>query len=308
MTQSRTERRSRAREERRRLLLMGTFVAAALALGAAALVGQPDPSAPGPAAEEAAPAGGLLPTSVVATGSEAAAATGTDLVAVPGARGATAPESDGLSAALTGRVVCLDPGHQASANLAPEPVGPGATETKPSVTGGAVGVVTGQAEHEFALDVARRVKRLLEARGVTVVLTRTTSETDISNAERAEVANRSGADLLVRIHADSMANAEARGVSTMYPGGNRWVGPIAARSRAAAEHIQRAVVAATGAPDRGIVERSDLAGFNWSSVPAVLVEAGFLSNPVEDRLLADGAYRERVAEGIAGGIVAYLSE
>ena len=205
-------------------------------------------------------------------------------------------------------VVCLDPGHQARGNADPEPIGPKSSETKPKVTGGAVGVVTRQPEHELVLDVAKRVKQLLEARRVKVVMTRTSADVDISNSERAEVANDAGADLFVRIHADSNTNADISGASTLYPAGNSWVKPIEVDSLAAARAVQAAVVAATGTADRGLVKRSDLAGFNYCDVPAVLVEMGFLSNPVEDRRLAEDAYRNKVAQGIADGIMAWLEQ
>jgi N-acetylmuramoyl-L-alanine amidase len=205
-------------------------------------------------------------------------------------------------------VVCIDPGHQAKANNAAEPVGPGSAETKAKVSAGARGVVTGRPEHEVVLSIALKVKERLEARGVTVVMTRIASDVDISNAQRARVANEAHADLFMRIHADSNTNAEAKGVSTLYPSGNQWVAPIEKESLRAARFVHQAVIRATGAPDRGLKPRADLAGFNWSAVPAVLVEAGFMSNPVEDRLLSDAAYQDKVAAGIAEGVLAYLAD
>jgi N-acetylmuramoyl-L-alanine amidase len=71
--------------------------------------------------------------------------------------------------------------------------------------------------------------------------------------------------------------------------------------------LQKAVVRSTGAADRGLVQRSDLTGFNWADVPAVLVEAGFLSNPTEQRRLQTSAYRQRVALGLARGVAAFVS-
>ena len=64
---------------------------------------------------------------------------------------------------------------------------------------------------------------------------------------------------------------------------------------------------ATGAQDRGLVERSDLTGFNWSEVPVVLVEMGFLSNPEEDQKLSTEKYRKQVADGIADGAQEWLA-
>jgi len=206
----------------------------------------------------------------------------------------------------SGLVVCIDPGHQAKANLDGEPIGPGASETKPKVTGGATGTVTGQPEHELVLAVSLLLKERLEGAGVTVVMTRSTANVDVSNSARAAIANEAKADLFVRVHADGNTNAKVHGLSTLYPAGNEWVKPIAGESKSAATTIHLEVVEVTKASDRGVVERSDLSGFNWCTVPTVLVECGFLSNPEEDRLLATSAYRAKLADGIAQGVLAYL--
>lgn len=205
-------------------------------------------------------------------------------------------------------VVCIDPGHQERPNLEPEPIGPGAKETGPKVAAGTVGVVTQQTEAALALEIALELKRELEARGVAVVLTRTTNAVDISNAERAAIANEAGADLYVRIHAEADTNGDVSGIRTLYPAGNAWVAGISAASRRAAVAVQRSVVSATGAADHGIEPRADLAGFNWSRVPTVLVQCGYLSNPVEDRKLATPEYRAALARGVAAGVVQYLEE
>ncbi|MHB1017732.1 MAG: N-acetylmuramoyl-L-alanine amidase [Coriobacteriia bacterium] len=205
-----------------------------------------------------------------------------------------------------GPVVCIDPGHQAKANSAPEPIGPGASETKAKVTGGGTGVTTGLPEHELNLVIALKVQERLERYGITVVMTRTTANVDISNAQRAKVANDARADLFLRIHADSSTNAGTTGASTLYPGGNEWVAPISKESLRAAGVIHREMLASTGAQDRSLSERADLSGFNWATVPSVLVETGFLSNPADDKLLADGAYQDKIADGITRGVLEYL--
>ncbi|MHB8050916.1 MAG: N-acetylmuramoyl-L-alanine amidase [Coriobacteriia bacterium] len=205
-----------------------------------------------------------------------------------------------------GPVVCIDPGHQGKANAALEPIGPGAAQTKAKVTGGGTGVTTGVPEHELNLVIALKVAQRLERYGVTVVMTRTTANVDISNAQRAQVANNAGADLFLRIHADSSTNAGTSGVSTLYPGGNEWVAPISVRSLRAAGVIHREMLVSTGATDRSLSERADLSGFNWATVPSVLVETGFLSNPAEDKRLADPTYQDKIADGITRGVLEYL--
>ena len=203
-------------------------------------------------------------------------------------------------------VVCIDPGHQEKANTGQEPIGPGATETKAKVTGGATGTVTRQHEHDFTLTVALKLKSALEAKGVTVVMTRMTSAVDISNSQRAGIANKADADLFIRIHADGSTNGDARGLSTLYPRGNTWVAPISAGSFTAAKTVHAALLNSTGAVDRGVVPRSDLSGFNWAKVPSVIVECGFLSNPVEDKLLASAGYQTKLVDGMTRGIMGYL--
>lgn len=205
-------------------------------------------------------------------------------------------------------VVCIDPGHQARSDDALEPVGPGSKERKARVKGGATGVSTRIPEYETVLRISERTKARLEAAGVRVIMTRTSNDVNLSNAERAAVANKAGADLFVRVHCDSSVDRSVAGASTLYPDENTWTRPIIARSRRAATAVQQALVASTGAEDRGIVDRGDITGFNWSKVPAILVECGFLSNPTEDKLLASSPYQDRVAEGIAQGVLAYLRE
>lgn len=205
-----------------------------------------------------------------------------------------------------GPVVCLDPGHQAAANMDPEPIGPGASETKEKVTAGVTGVRSGTPEHEIVLAIALKVKRRLEDAGVGVVMTRSTANVDISNAARAQVANEAGADLFVRIHAEGSTNAGHHGISTLYPAGNDWVAPIAEQSLRAAALVHRETIRATGANDRSIICRADVAGFNWATVPSVLVETGFLTNPAEDKMLNDPAYQDTLADGIARGVLTYL--
>ena len=86
-----------------------------------------------------------------------------------------------------------------------------------------------------------------------------------------------------------------------------WTNDVYAPSLRAARAIQRNLVAATGARDLGVVERSDLTGFNWADVPVVLAETGFLSNPTERRLLRSSAYQWRVARGLAAGVATFRS-
>lgn len=204
-------------------------------------------------------------------------------------------------------VVTIDPGHQARGNSNQEPIGPGSSTTKAKVSGGTSGTVTGTPEHELTLAVALELQRQLEARNVKVILTRTSADVDISNAERTQMANQAGSDLYIRIHADGAGSSSTRGIHVLYPaGGSSWTDDIAAESKRAAEIAQRHLIARTGARDLGTDPRSDITGFNWSDVPVILPEIGFMTNPDEDRLLATAEYRQKIAQALADATIEFV--
>jgi N-acetylmuramoyl-L-alanine amidase len=128
------------------------------------------------------------------------------------------------------------------------------------------------------------------------------------NRERARFCNARGAALMIRIHADGSTDPGVHGISTLVPALHRgWTRDIYGPSGRAGRLLQRELVGATGARDLGVVERADLTGFNWANVPAVLVEAGFLSNPSERRLLHSGTYQQRLAVGLTAGIASFIA-
>jgi N-acetylmuramoyl-L-alanine amidase len=204
-------------------------------------------------------------------------------------------------------VVVIDAGHQAKGSNAPEAIGPGSKTTKPAVTSGASGSVTKRPESLVNLEVSLKIQKALEAQGVRVIMVRTSQNVNISNSQRAAVANKAGADLLLRIHCDDVSNHSTNGLLTMVPSKNQWTGPIVASSAKAGKAIHSATLKSTGAKDRGIMATSQMAGFNWSKVPAVIVEMGVMSFAAEDRLLSSPAYQQKLATGISTGVVSYLN-
>ncbi len=204
-------------------------------------------------------------------------------------------------------VVCIDPGHQAHGDSDLEPVGPGSSTMKAKVSSGTAGVATGTPESELVLAVSLKLRDALSSRGIKVVMTRTTQDVRLSNIERAQIANRAGADLFVRIHADGSEDRSVSGIHVLYPASVKgWTDDIAAASKQAAALAQRELIAATGAKDRGIDARSDMTGFNWCDVPAILPEIGFMSNAAEDALLATPAYQDKIVAGLTRAILAFL--
>jgi N-acetylmuramoyl-L-alanine amidase len=210
-----------------------------------------------------------------------------------------------LAEALTAALICIDPGHGTPPAIGRqrEPIGPGSRALKVKDGGGAAG------EAAVVLAIARRTRALLLRRGFRVAMTRsgpTFRYGNGGNVARAQFCNRRRAALMLRIHADGSADPSRRGVSTLYPARRPgWTDDVFARSRRAARLVQRELLRASGAPDLGLVRRSDLTGFNWADVPVILVETGFLSNSVERRRLRSAAYQQRVARGLAAGVSAF---
>jgi N-acetylmuramoyl-L-alanine amidase len=207
-----------------------------------------------------------------------------------------------VAEAIAAALICIDPGHgtPAAVGRQREPIGPGSSLLKEKDGGGAAG------EAGVVLAIARRTQALLLEGGYRVAMTRTAASTRRGNVERAQFCNRRGAALMLRIHADGSSDTSRRGVSTLYPALRRgWTDDIFGPSRRAARLVQRQLVRATGARDLGLVPRSDLTGFNWADVPAILVETGLLSNPTERSLLHSPAYQQRVARGLAAGVAAF---
>jgi N-acetylmuramoyl-L-alanine amidase len=202
-------------------------------------------------------------------------------------------------------LICLDPGHGTVPAIGrqTEPIGPGSRQRKIKDGGGAPG------EAPVALAIAMRTRALLQRDGYRVAMTRTGPSYAGGNIERAQFCNARRAALMVRIHADGSSNSTLHGISTLYPTSRRgWTDDISVPSFRAARSVQAALVRRTGARNRGLVQRSDLTGFNWANVPAILVEAGFMTHPREARLLRTSGYQLKVASGIAAGTKAYLGD
>lgn len=200
------------------------------------------------------------------------------------------------------KVIVLDPGHGNRSNLEKEPIYPGANELKIKDGGGAEGINSKTPEHVIAMGITMKLKVLLENKGYTVIMTKTTPQESPGNIERAEVGNKNNADLVVRVHADSSESSNVSGASMLVPAPIGYAKDISGISRKYGQVVLEGLVNEVGMKNKGVIERNDLTGFNWSKVPVILVETGFLSNQQEDNLLNTEEYQNKIAKGLFNGI------
>jgi N-acetylmuramoyl-L-alanine amidase len=177
-----------------------------------------------------------------------------------------------------GTVVVIDPGH-------------GGRDP------GAIGI-GGIRESTIVLDISRQVVSLLKQQGVEAVLTRSGDE-EIDLEPRVRFAERANADIFVSIHANAFdaRRTDVNGIETFYYSGGS--GQPLARA------VQNSLVRELGARDRG-VKTANFYVIRYTSMPAILVEAGFLTGSEDSAILASAAGRSRIANAIARGVLQYL--
>lgn len=207
------------------------------------------------------------------------------------------------------QLIVIDAGHQKRGNSEKEPIGPGASEKKPKVASGTAGVATRRPEYEVTLEISKKLQTVLEERGYEVLMVRTENDVNISNAERAEIANQAKADAFLRLHCNGAESRSANGALTICMTKNSpYCADIYQDSKSLAEKVLDNLCSATGARRERVWETDSMSGINWSKVPVAIVEMGYMSNPEEDRKLSDAAYQERIVNGIADGVGQYFAE
>ena len=202
--------------------------------------------------------------------------------------------------------ICIDPGHQLKGDSDTEQMAPDSGSYKARVSSGTAGIATKKPEYELNLEASLKLKHILESRGYKVLMTRESHDVNISNMERAIFANENNADMVVRIHADGSNDSGVTGACILIPSKDgKYTSGIFSDSSECAKYVNENMKN-NGFKVNGIFERSDLTGFNWSKVPVVLVEMGFMSNYTEDQNMASPQYQEKMMKCIADGLDQYF--
>ncbi|MYR47284.1 N-acetylmuramoyl-L-alanine amidase [Streptomyces sp. SID5910] len=245
--------------------------------------------------------------------------TGTSSSAVDDKPSASPSAPAANSGPLKGKVVVIDPGHNTGnfqhTSEINRKVDIGTNHKECDTTGTATNA--GWPEAKFTLDVAHRLRTLLEAQGATVKLTQDGDRPyGPCVDERARIGNEAKADAAISIHADG-AGAGNRGFHVILPGsvhdGAADTRAIVAPSAELGQRIAGNFVRVTGsAPSNyigdgtGLVTRTDLGGLNLSTVPKVFIECGNMRDSKDAALLTSGAWRQKAAQGMSEGIVSFL--
>ena len=224
----------------------------------------------------------------------------------------SAPEEDLLTtpiiqATTKGLIIAIDAGHQSIANHSTEPIGPGSSTQKAKVAAGTRGISTKVPEYQLNLDISLQLKDELIERGYTVVMIREANDVNISNSERAKIAEEESADVFIRVHANGSENRNIHGILMITTSRNNpFIPHLYDQNMALSEAILAEMVEATGAYNRGVIIMDDMTGSNWATMPVTIIEMGFMTNADEDELMQTEEYQQKLVTGIANGIDNYF--
>ena len=180
---------------------------------------------------------------------------------------------------------------------------------KAKATTGIQGAYSGKPEYELNLEISKLLRTELEARGYDVILTREDNDTAISNAERALMAYDQGGDIYVRIHANGSEDHGVSGALAMVPSSsNPYVGDLAEDSFLLGDCILNAYCEKAEFASLGVQYYDNMTGINWSKLPVMILEMGFMTNESDDLRMADTEVQQKMAEGIADGIDDYFQQ
>jgi N-acetylmuramoyl-L-alanine amidase len=206
-------------------------------------------------------------------------------------------------------LIAIDPGHQGP-NVdmsATEPNAPGSSEMKAKASTGTVGRYTNVGEYELNLNISKQLRDALTAQGYQVIMTREDNDTAISNAERATMANEAGANVSIRIHANGSDDSSTSGALVLVgSSSNAYVGSLYDDSYRLGKNVLDSYCAATGMANLGVQTNDTMTGINWSQIPVIILEMGFMTNQSDDENMENADYQSKMVSGIVSGINDYF--
>ena len=214
-------------------------------------------------------------------------------------------------------IIFIDPGKQIVDDKELELISPDIDPTqtvdgagmKVKMPPAAVGVSTGHYEYDVTLDVANALKSLLVERGYTVCVSREAGSVNLSNARRAALANANEAEIYIKLEAGAVSDPTTMGViGFITTSTNSAAGLNYQNSYELCYDILKEISEDTTAQRLGIYETDDMTSLNYCTMPATVINVGFLSNQYDDEALANPEYQKSMATAIADGIDAYFAD
>ena len=199
---------------------------------------------------------------------------------------------------LSGLVIGVNAGHQKTPNYTQYPIEPGSSKTSAANKSGTRGKFSRTEEYVITLQISLKLEKLLVENGAQVVMIRRSNDVKLTNIQRSTIMNNAGCDLALNLHCDGSGSPDVSGISTYYRAKGNWVSESAAFAR----ELQNGMLAATGAKNEGTHKSYNYMSLNYSTVPALMIEMGYLSSRVEDPLLNTDEYQMKLAQGLLNGI------
>lgn len=207
------------------------------------------------------------------------------------------------------KTIFIAAGHQKNGIFSTETLAPSSAQRKAKLTSGTQGVKTKVPEYKTNLAIAKATQKELKKRGYKVIMLRTTNSCALSNKQRTQKANKSGANLHICIHCNGSSSRYDTGPLAIVPASAKYVGKsVYKKSRRLGTEVISGVSKSTRKKANKTIYSNYYTTINYAKIPTIILECGFMSNPKEDTQLNSAGYQKKLAKGIANGVDAYFKK